>query len=206
MFNPSEISVAILAGGFGRRLRSNKFFTKRFVILDRDGTIITERNYLSDHSQVELIPNATQGLKKLRNLGLGLLVITNQAGVSRGYFHLNDLKLIHEKMTALLGTKGVVLDGIYFCPHVPEDNCNCRKPKLGLVKKAAKEHNFDPKECFVIGDKALDIELGEAMKATTFLVRTGYGAAVEKENNVAADYIVDDLLEVSDIIRQQLQP
>lgn len=174
---------------------------KRFAILDRDGTIITERNYLSDHNQVELITNAAIGLKKLRDQGLGLLVITNQAGIGRGYFSLDDLKLIHKRMIDLLAIEGVTLDGIYFCPHIPEDNCNCRKPKLGLIEKAAKEHNFDPKVSFVIGDKALDIELGQKMRATTFLVRTGYGAKVEKQNLVKPDHTVDDLLQASDIIK-----
>lgn len=175
---------------------------KRFVILDRDGTITVERNYLSNHNQVELIPNAAKGLKKLRNLGLGLLVITNQAGVGRGYFNLNDLKLIHERMIDLLAAEGVAIDGIYFCPHKVEDNCTCRKPKLGLIEQALKKHNFDPKGCFVIGDKALDIELGEAMGATTFLVRTGYGAEVEKEKKASPDYIVNDLLEAADVIQR----
>lgn len=174
---------------------------KRFVILDRDGTIITERNYLSDHNQVELIPNAAIGLKKLRDKKLGLLVITNQAGVGRGYFTLHDLKLIHKRMADLLAGEGVILDGIYFCPHVPEDNCNCRKPKLGLIEKAAKEHNFDPKLSFVIGDKALDVEMGQRMEAITFLVRTGYGIKVEKQNFVKPDYTVDDLLQASDTIK-----
>lgn len=174
---------------------------KRFVILDRDGTIITERKYLSDHNQVELIPNAAIGLKKLKDQRLGLLVITNQAGIGRGYFNLNDLKLIHKRLSDLLAGEGIILDGIYFCPHVPEDNCNCRKPNLGLIEKAAKEHNFDPKMCFVIGDKALDIELGKNMGAKTFLVRTGYGLEVEKQNLVKPDYTVDDLLQASDIIK-----
>lgn len=177
---------------------------KRFVILDRDGTLIIERNYLSDHRQVELITNVAQGLKKLRDEGLGLLVITNQAGIGRGYFSLNDLKLIHKRMANLLAKEGVSLDGIYFCPHKPEDNCDCRKPRLGLINRAVKEHHFDPKKCFVIGDKALDIELGKAMRAKTFLVRTGYGRETEKEKNIKPDYIVNDLLGAVDII-QQLQ-
>lgn len=174
---------------------------KRFVILDRDGTIIIERNYLSHHNQVELIPNAAIGLKKLKDFGLGLLVVTNQAGVGRGYFNLQDLKLIHKRMIDLLAIEGVTLDGIYFCPHIPEDNCNCRKPKLGLIEKAVKEHNFDPKVSFVIGDKAIDIELGQKMRAATFLVRTGYGAEVEKQNLIKPDHTADDLLQASDIIK-----
>lgn len=175
---------------------------KRFIILDRDGTIIEERNYLSDQTGVELIPNATSGLKKMIELGFGLLVITNQAGVGRGYFSLNELSAIHRRMIDLLKDEGVELEGIYFCPHKPEDNCSCRKPKTGLVEQAVKEHNFNPKKCFVIGDKGLDVELGEAINATTFLVRTGYGAEVEKEKKVKPDYIVDDLLEAAGIIRR----
>lgn len=174
---------------------------KRFVILDRDGTIITERNYLSDYNQVELIPNAASGLKKLKDQGLGLLVITNQAGIGRGYFSLHNLELIHKRMIDLLTIEGVTLDGIYFCPHIPEDNCNCRKPKLGLIEKAAKEHYFDPKASFVIGDKAIDIELGQKMGAQTFLVRTGYGAEVEKQNVVKPDFIVDDLEQAASMIK-----
>lgn len=190
--------------------RAEQFFSdhplakKRFILLDRDGTIIVEKNYLSDHNKVELIENASGGLKKLKELGFGLLVITNQAGIGRGYFSLKDLTLIHKKMVGLLKKEGVKLDGIYFCPHKPDDNCSCRKPKLGLVKKAAKEHNFDPKECFIIGDKELDIELGQKMKANTFLVRTGYGSKVEKESLVEPDYIVDDLEIAFQIIQRDL--
>lgn len=177
---------------------------KRFVILDRDGTIIFEKNYLSDHNQVRLIPKVTKGLKKLKDLGLGLVVVTNQAGLGRGYFSLQTLKKIHKRLHQLLTAEGVLLDGIYFCPHHPDDNCLCRKPKLGLIKKAVSDHGFDPKHSFVIGDKALDIELGKAMGAVTLLVRTGYGAEVEKENIIKPDYIVDDLLKAADIIKTHI--
>lgn len=180
---------------------AEKFFSKRFVVLDRDGTIITERNYLSDHNLVELIPNAAKGLKILKDLGLGLIIVTNQAGIGRGYFSLNNLILIHKKMIDLLKAEGVEMDDIYFCPHKPDDSCSCRKPKLGLIRIASKDHNFVLKQCFVIGDKALDIELGKKMKATTFLVLTGYGSTVEKENIVKSDYIVDDLKEAANIIQ-----
>lgn len=175
---------------------------KKFVILDRDGTINTEQNYLSDKKGVELIPNAAKGLKKMKDLGLGLLVVTNQAGAGRGYFTLEDLEAIHDRMINLLAKEGVTLDGIYFCPHKPDDNCKCRKPKLGLIEQAVKEHKFNSKECFVIGDKALDVEMGQNMGATTFLVRTGYGAEVEKEKKIQPDYVVNDLLEAADIIQK----
>lgn len=165
---------------------------RRFVLLDRDGTIIVEKNYLSNPDHVKLIPSALEALRKFKKLQLGLLIITNQSGVGRGYFSLRDLKLIHERMTDLLASEEIVLDGIYFCPHKPEDNCSCRKPKLGLVEEAAKKHSFDPKLSFVIGDKAIDIEMGKRLGATTFLVRTGYGKQAEKER-INPDHVVDDL-------------
>lgn len=177
---------------------------KKFVLLDRDGTITVEKHYLSDPKQVELIPGASKGLKKLMQLQLGLIVITNQSGIGRKFFEVPTLNSIHRRMKDLLLQDGVILDDIYYCPHLPEDHCSCRKPNTGLVEKAKEKHHFDLKECFVIGDKALDIELGKNIGATTFLVRTGYGRGVEKENIIKSDYVVDALSEAADIIQQQL--
>lgn len=179
--------------------KAEEFF-RRFVVLDRDGTIILDKHHLTEPSEVKLIPNAAKAIKKLNNLGLGVIIVTNQSVVGNGRISLKDLELIHKKMLDLLSKEGATIDGIYFCPHKVEDNCSCRKPKLGLIEQVSKEHNFDPMECFVIGDKALDIEMGQKMGATTFLVRTGYGTKVEEENIVMPDYTVDDLIEASDII------
>lgn len=178
---------------------------KRFVILDRDGVIIFEKDHLTNPDEVELIPNAAVALEKLKGLSLGIIVVTNQSVVGRGDISLNGLEKIHKRMIDLLAREGTTIDGIYFCPHKPDDNCKCRKPKLGLIEQAVKKHNFDPKEAFVIGDKALDIEMGKNMGATTFLVRTGYGAEVEKQNVVEPDYIVDDLLEATEIIEDEVR-
>lgn len=173
---------------------------KRFVLLDRDGTVILERHYLSDPEEVKLFPNTASALKKLKDLGFGLIIITNQAAVGRGFFDLKQLELIHRRLKKLLKKEGIVLDGIYFCPHTPEDNCRCRKPKLGLVEMAIKDHNFDPNFSFVIGDKAIDIKMGKNLVATTFLVRTGYGSKVD-EKQVKPDYVVSDLQEAAEKIQ-----
>lgn len=178
---------------------------RRFVLLDRDGTIIVDQDHLTNPDEVKLIPNAINALKKLRNLGLGIIIVTNQSVIGRGYINLSDLEAIHKRMLNLLSKEKATIDDIYFCPHTREDNCACRKPKLGLIEKASKKYNFNRKKCFIIGDKALDIELGEAMGATTFLVRTGYGAEAEKEKIVTPDYIVNDLLEAANIIQKRLQ-
>jgi len=173
-------------------------------MLDRDGTLIVERHYLSSPDQVELLPYAAEGLQRLRQLGLGLVVVTNQSGVARGYFTLERVREIHERMKELLTPHGVMLDGIYVCPHLPSDNCACRKPRTGLVNTAAGELGFDPSAGFVIGDKPCDIELGQALKAPTFLVRTGYGAKHEKARSTQADYVVDNIVEAAKVIEQLL--
>jgi D-glycero-D-manno-heptose 1,7-bisphosphate phosphatase len=173
---------------------------RRFVALDRDGTIIVERHYLSDPQRVELIPRVASGLRQLREMALGLVVVTNQSGVGRRFFNTTRLALIHQRLCELLAVEGIHLDGIYFCPHVPEDDCGCRKPRTGLLERAAQELGFDPGATFVIGDKPCDIELGQRVGATTFLVRTGYGADVSTDAMASPDYIVDGVWEAAQVI------
>ena len=177
---------------------------RHFVVLDRDGTIIVERQYLSDPRQVELIPGAARGLRQLCEMGLGLVVVTNQSAVGRGFFDQARLDLIHQRLCELLNAEGVHLDGIYVCPHRPEDDCPCRKPRPDLLELAAQELDFDPQACFVIGDKACDIELGRRVGATTFLVRTGYGVQVTAETTVNPDYVVDDVGDAAQVIKRLL--
>jgi D-glycero-D-manno-heptose 1,7-bisphosphate phosphatase len=177
---------------------------QRFVVLDRDGTVIEECHYLSDPRQVKLISGVADGLRELSRMGLGLVVITNQSGVGRGFFDEMRVRLVHERMGQLLEAEGLHLDGIYFCPHKPEDDCPCRKPRPGLVENAEKDLGFDPQTAFFIGDKPCDIELGRRIGATTFLVRTGYGTQVAQERMIVPDYIVDDILEAAGIIENLL--
>lgn len=173
---------------------------RRFVILDRDGTVIVERHYLSAPKDVELIPEAASALRRLRDQGLGLVLVTNQSAIGRGYFDCDRLHAIHDQLRRLLREEGVELDGIYVCPHIPEDNCSCRKPKTGLLELASTDLRFDVRSSFVVGDKACDIELGRQVGATTFLVLTGYGAQVSSEKRASADYTVCDLGEAAKII------
>jgi histidinol-phosphate phosphatase family protein len=176
--------------------------TRRFVVLDRDGTVNAERNYLSDPEVVELLPHAAHGLKLMQDLGLGLVIVTNQSAIGRGYFNDGRLGEIHERLRTLLAKEDVSLDGIYYCPHTPEEGCNCRKPAPGLVYRAAAELGFDPQRAFLIGDKKCDVELGRAVGAKTFLVRTGYGAQVASGNGATPDYVVDDLFEAAVLIKE----
>lgn len=174
-------------------------------MLDRDGTIIVERNYLSDASQVELIEGVAAALRELRLMGLGLVVITNQSAIGRGLFDRARLDLIHQRLNELLEAERVHLDGIYSCPHTPEDDCSCRKPRPGLIELAAKDLDFDPQGSFVVGDKLCDIEMGQRVGATTLLVRTGYGAQLSSTGAVSSDYIIDALGDVVPIIKSKLE-
>lgn len=179
--------------------------TKRFVILDRDGTIIVEHCYLSQPKQVKLLSGAACGLAHMKSLGLGLIIITNQSGIGRGYFDYPRLGRIHQRLKDLLIQEDVIVDAIYVCPHTPEDECNCRKPNTGLLEQAGSDFGFNPASCFIIGDKVVDIELGQRVNATTFLVRTGYGAELEREGIVKPDYIVDDLEQAAQVIERLLE-
>ncbi len=175
---------------------------RRFVVLDRDGTVIFDRHYLSDPSEVQLLPGSAAGLRSMRELGLGLVVITNQSAIGRGIINKAQLDLIHKRVDELLEREGVFLDGIYFCPHLPEEECDCRKPAPALLRSAAQELNFDPSQSFVIGDKVCDIELGRRVGATTILVRTGYGEQFEKGENTQPDFTVNDLKEAAEVMKE----
>lgn len=166
---------------------------RRFVLLDRDGTIIVERHYLSNPVGVELLPGVARGLRRMQELGLGLVVITNQSAIGRGFFDEARLNQIHARLRELLREEQVSLDGIYYCPHRPEDRCECRKPESALPNRAARELGFNPSDSLVIGDKECDIELGQRLGATTFLVLTGYGRETEANKQVRPDYVVADL-------------
>jgi D-glycero-D-manno-heptose 1,7-bisphosphate phosphatase len=177
---------------------------RRFVLLDRDGTINAERHYLASPDGLELLPNTLAGLQRMAKSGLGLVVISNQSGVSRGYIEPEALAAIHERLHALLAAGGVTLDGIYVCPHTDGHDCACRKPRPGMVQQAAADLGFDPADAFVIGDKACDIDLGRAVRATTLLVRTGYGAQVGTEVEGRAHHVAADLLEAAELIEREL--
>jgi D-glycero-D-manno-heptose 1,7-bisphosphate phosphatase len=138
-------------------------------------------------------------------LGCGLAVVTNQSGLARGYFDHATLDAIHTRLRELLAAHRVILDGIYCCPHHPDDACSCRKPLPGLVEQAVAAHGFDPREAFVVGDKACDLDLGRAVGATTILVRTGYGAETQRtEAAAAADFVVDDLAGAALVVGERL--
>lgn len=130
------------------------------VYLDRDGTINVDRRYLSDPDEFVFCAGAVRGMQRMVTLGLDLVVITNQSGVSRGYFDLDRLNSIHEKMLHLLAKEGVYLAGVYSCPHSPDDKCCCRKPLPGLIHQA--ETDLGRRRGVMIGDAVRDVQAGQA--------------------------------------------
>ncbi|MFQ5956040.1 MAG: D-glycero-alpha-D-manno-heptose-1,7-bisphosphate 7-phosphatase [Kiloniellales bacterium] len=157
------------------------------MLLDRDGTVIVDRDYLADPAGVELLPGAADGLRRLKGLGLGLVIISNQSGVGRGYFGIADVERVNRRLRRLLAARGVRLDGIYYCPHAPADGCRCRKPKPGMVEQAARELGFEPESCFVIGNEPADMALGRAVGAVTVRIGDATSAPEARPDHTVAD-------------------
>lgn len=178
--------------------------TCRLVFLDRDGTINVERNYICRIEDLELLPNAAAGIRRLNELGLKVVVVTNQSAIGRRLLTFRGLGEIHARLTGLLAAEGARLDGIYVCPHAPLDGCSCRKPGLALVNQAAAEFGADLSRSFFIGDKRGDVETGRAAGAAAILVRTGYGSTETFDADVGPDATVDDLLEAAAWIEQRV--
>ncbi len=177
----------------------NKLKPKPAIFLDRDGTINEEIEYLHDPKKFKLIKNAGEGLKQLQDMGYYLIIITNQAGIGLGYFTVEDFFKVNKAMFKALAPYNVIIDRIYFCPHSINDNCNCRKPKIGFIERAKDELNIDLKNSFFIGDKTVDIMTAKNAGIKSILVKTGH-AGKDKVYDVEPDYIVNDLKDAAQLI------
>jgi len=162
--------------------------------LDRDGTLTEEREYARRAEDIVLLAGAAAAVRLLNRSGVAAVVISNQSGVGRGYFTLEDLAAQHEKLRELLGAEGARLDRIYFCPHRPDEGCACRKPATGLLARAARDLDVDLQRSWMVGDRAEDVAAGERGAAGGLLVRTGYGERTLGEGAVAADLALPDVL------------
>lgn len=177
--------------------------SNRAVFFDRDGTINVEKNYLYRIKDFQFISGVPQALKNLQDAGFLLVMVTNQSGIARGYFTAGDVRLLHEYMCLELKRYQVNIDGIYFCPHHPEDECNCRKGKPGMILQAADDLEIDLSRSFMIGDKLSDIEAGTSAGCRSFLITTGYGETGESATRKQGEVVFDDLPSVVDCILTQ---
>jgi histidinol-phosphate phosphatase family protein len=167
----------------------------RAVFLDRDGTMNRDVPYCRRPEDFELFPDTARAIKLLNESGYKVIIITNQSGVARGYFTKETLARIHQKMRDQLAEKGAHIDGLYYCPHHPDDNCDCRKPKPKMVLQAVQEHDVDLKRSFVVGDKPLDIQLGQNVGCRTVLIPSDPGGAGPEP--CTPDYTATDLYQAA---------
>ncbi|MFI5251371.1 MAG: D-glycero-alpha-D-manno-heptose-1,7-bisphosphate 7-phosphatase [Bacteroidota bacterium] len=184
------------------------------LFLDRDGTINEEVEYLSSSHQVRLIPRAAEAIHEANKLGFKVIGISNQSGVARGMFTEDDVKIVNTTLRTLLEKENAHLDAMYYCPHYPKGErspynieCECRKPKIGMLLRAQKEFQLDLTRSFVIGDKISDIQTGNNAGAVSILVLTGYGknqVNLLTGLNGHAEYIATDLMDALNHIKQLL--
>lgn len=176
----------------------------KLIILDRDGVINEDSDaYIKSPDEFIPIPGSLEAIARLNHAGYLVMIATNQSGIARGYFTMDTLNQIHDKLKRLLNAYGGRFDGIFFCPHSPEDNCHCRKPKPGLYEEIAHRLHTDLTAVPVVGDSLRDLQAAQTVGAIPVLVRTGKGERTLANGEglhgipVYADLAayVDDLLE-----------
>ncbi|PQO31532.1 D-glycero-beta-D-manno-heptose 1,7-bisphosphate 7-phosphatase [Blastopirellula marina] len=158
------------------------------VFLDRDGTINEEVKYLSSPHQLRLIPGAAEAIARLNQAGIPVIVVTNQSGIARGYYTEDDVEQVHSYLDKLLADHGASIDAYYYCPHHPGAivkqylvDCECRKPRTGMLSAAAAQENVSLAQAYLVGDKRSDLRAAISAGARGILVRTGYGKETEQE-------------------------
>jgi histidinol-phosphate phosphatase family protein len=160
------------------------------AFLDRDGTIARDVPYCSRPEDFELLPKVPEAIKLLNDNGFKVVIITNQSGIGRGFFTEDMLAKIHRKMLDELKKSGSVIDAIYYCPHQPDDNCECRKPKPTMILQAARDLAIDLQKSFFIGDTDSDVEAGEKVGCHTIRINTAFSIDAKRQ---AADFVCADL-------------
>lgn len=173
---------------------SNK---QKAIFIDRDGTLIEEVNYLHRVEDLRFFDYTDESIKLLKDHGFLVLIATNQSGIGREIYTEADMHGIHEAIQNHLTEK---IDAFYFCPHLPNSGCKCRKPNLGMIEQACQDFEIDLENSWMIGDKKLDVELGFNANLKTALVLTGYGekhvAALAKQPNVVAKTLIAAVEEI----------
>ncbi len=168
------------------------------VFLDRDGTLMRDVDYCGDPKEVEVFPEAAAALRRLKENGYKLVVITNQSGIGRGYFGEHDYRAVEDEFLRQLG--GGLIDASYHCPDLPTTSSIRRKPDPGMVFEAQRDLRLDLRRSFFVGDKASDIGCGQNAGVRTILVQTGYGRG---EKNCRPDWVARDIAQAAEIILKE---
>jgi D-glycero-D-manno-heptose 1,7-bisphosphate phosphatase len=171
------------------------------VFLDRDGTVVDEADYLADPGDVRLLPGATDAIRRLRRAGLPVVLVTNQSGIARGLYGLEDYRAVQARVEGLLRAEGADVDATYYCPHHPDFTgpCDCRKPGPGMYRAAALDLDLAPGQSWFVGDKVTDVRPAALFGGRGILVRTGYGRE-EEARAPAGVVVVDDLPAAAELI------
>jgi D-glycero-D-manno-heptose 1,7-bisphosphate phosphatase len=186
---------------------------ERAVFVDRDGTLIEEVGYLDRADRVAFFPWTIAAVRTLNEAGLGVVMVSNQSGLARGFFTESVVDDVHRRIAEMLAAGGAHIDAYYYCPHHPDGKvpnlsivCECRKPGRGLVDRAVGEFGVAPERSFVIGDRWVDVGLARTVGAKGVLVRTGYGELEEQTppRGVNADAVVDNLIGASAWILKEI--
>lgn len=165
------------------------------VFMDRDGTIMRDVEYCGDPSLVEVFPYTSGAMRRLKDAGFKICIITNQSGLGRGYFTLDAYRAVEQEVERQVGAG--LIDGTYFCPDLPDSGSPCRKPAPGMILEAARDHRVDLSRSFMVGDKLIDAECGHNAGVRTVLVPTGFE---QHTNSGIADWVARDLAEAAEII------
>jgi len=186
------------------------------IFLDRDGTIIEEIGYIDDPEKVQLLPGAVEALRIFRQLRFWILVLSNQSGVARGFFPESRVGAVNQRLQEQLRAQGVEVDAFYYCPHHPQAavpayrvECDCRKPRPGMIQQAMREFPVVLDRSVIIGDRYSDVEAGKRLNLTAILVLTGYGANEyslygQDASRTQPDFVARDLLEAAHWVENRL--
>lgn len=165
------------------------------IFIDRDGTIMQDADYCSDPREVKIFPRVAEALRRLKSKGFKLIIITNQSGIGRGFFTVEQYRAVEAEVLRQLGDG--LIDATYFCPDVPGQHSSCRKPAPGMIVEATREHQIDLARSFLIGDKEIDAECGRNVGMRTIRVRTGFD---RETAGSMADWVAEDLPAAAKII------
>ena len=167
---------------------------QKAAFIDRDGTLIEEVNFLSRVEDLQIFPYTAEALKILKDAGFLIIVVTNQSGIGRGIYDEAAMHGIHQAMRSRLGG---LIDGFYFCPHLPCDGCRCRKPGLGMIESASADFPIELSGSWIIGDKKIDVETGHKAGISSAMVMTGYGRSHLKTLDDQPEIIAETILEAA---------
>jgi D-glycero-D-manno-heptose 1,7-bisphosphate phosphatase len=180
---------------------------RRAVFLDRDGTLAEEVGYVNHLSRFRLFPFAAAAIRRLNQAGWLVIVVTNQSGVARGYFPEELVRQVNERMVFELAGAGARVDAVYYCPHRAEDDCDCRKPRPGMLERAALDHGLRLPGCYLVGDLYADLEMAHRENCRSILVLTGYGRGEYEWHRGSwprqPDYVAEDLTAAVEMVLKE---